>query len=60
MTTQEAGPFGAREAMGSLIHLIRTREPRRGEIVSRPEGNTYPDLATFLERVMAWPTATGH
>jgi hypothetical protein len=34
------------------VHLVRTKGPRAGEIVSHPAGASYPDLVTFLETVM--------
>jgi cell wall assembly regulator SMI1 len=45
---------------GAVLHLMRTAGVGRGEIVSLPAGETFPDLAAFLEKVMlgALPSGT--
>ena len=40
---------------GGAVHVIRIAGPRLGEVLSLPPGATYPDLPTFIERVMFVP-----
>ena len=42
---------------GSTVHLVRTDEAGRGQVVSHPAGEVYPDLVSFVEEVVFRPGA---
>jgi hypothetical protein len=41
---------------GSTVHLVRIDGEGRGQVVSHPAGQVYPDLVAFVEQVVLPPT----